>query len=188
MPERSSSDAGKGALVLVVGPSGAGKDSLIREARAALCGDAAFLFPRRLITRPSDATEECVSLTWEEFAQGRDKGAFAVKWEAHGHGYALDLGVIEAAAHGAVVVANVSRQIVARAQSVAPRTYVVLVTAGADALAERLRARGREPDIESRLVRAAYAMRQPPDLAIVNDGPLQRSAETFGAFLRAVAN
>jgi len=41
-------------LVLVVGPSGAGKDTVIEGARAALGDDTRFRFVRRVVTRPVD--------------------------------------------------------------------------------------------------------------------------------------
>ena len=186
MSERRSSEAG--ALVLVVGPSGAGKDSLIGAARTMLAGEPAFDFPLRLITRASDATEDCRTLTRAEFAQGRAKCAFALHWEAHGQGYALDRDILAAIERGAVVVANVSRQVIAPARRIASNVFVVHVTVDADTLAERLRARGRDSDIESRLIRADLALQDAPDLEIVNDGPLQQSAETLVAFLRAVAS
>ena len=85
-------DAGQagGRLVLVVGPSGAGKDSLIEAARRALAGHPRFVFPRRLVTRPCDpGSEDHDSLTEEAFASEREAGAFFLHWGAHGLHYAL---------------------------------------------------------------------------------------------------
>ena len=37
--------------MLVVGPSGAGKDAVLRVARERLAGDRRFVFPSRVVTR-----------------------------------------------------------------------------------------------------------------------------------------
>ena len=74
-----------GRLVLVVGPSGAGKDTLIAAGRAALGEDPRFVFPRRVVTRPAVAAlEDHESVSPEAFAAARQAGAFALDWEAHG--------------------------------------------------------------------------------------------------------
>src|SRR3546814_6344181 len=81
---------GKGHLILVVGPSGAGKDSLIDAARDALAGRPEFDFPRRIITRSSDPdSEEHDTLSEADFARQRDAGAFFLHWSQHGLRYAL---------------------------------------------------------------------------------------------------
>ncbi|SEE42189.1 hypothetical protein [Pseudomonas coleopterorum] len=48
----------QGIFFFVVGPSGAGKDSLIEGARAYLGTSGRYLFARRTITRPSGAPGE----------------------------------------------------------------------------------------------------------------------------------
>ena len=48
------SDTPKGCFVAVVGPSGAGKDTIMDAARVALAGDTRFHFVRRIITRPQE--------------------------------------------------------------------------------------------------------------------------------------
>ena len=81
-----------GTMYLVVGPSGAGKDTLLDGARQALAGDARYVFARRAITRPADAGgEEHDSVTSDEFARRRERGDFMVSWSAHGLDYGLPL-------------------------------------------------------------------------------------------------
>ncbi len=75
---------GPGRLVLVVGPSGAGKDTLLRLARAACADDHDIVFPRRIVTRASSADEDNIAVSPDEFRRARERGEFAVHWEAHG--------------------------------------------------------------------------------------------------------
>ena len=96
--------------VLVVGPSGAGKDTLLDAARGALAGDPRFRFVRRVITRPADpGGEDHEPVTEADFAT-RD---FALQWQAHGLRYGIPADIAVDLAAGLVVVANVSRAIIA---------------------------------------------------------------------------
>ena len=143
-------------LVLVVGPSGAGKDTLMAGARARLAGDARFRFVRRDITRPPDAGgEDHHAVTHDEFAAYRAAGGYALAWEAHGLGYGIPADVAGDIAAGRVVIANVSRTLLPEAAARFP-TRVLEITAPPDVLARRLAARGREStaDIAARLARA----------------------------------
>jgi ribose 1,5-bisphosphokinase len=45
-------------LIVVMGPSGSGKDTLMSHARAALAAEHKVLFVRRAISRPADAGSE----------------------------------------------------------------------------------------------------------------------------------
>src|ERR1700733_8682480 len=138
-------------LVLVVGPSGAGKDTLLNAARDALSGNPRFRFVQRVITRPADpAGEDHEPVTEAEFI-ARD---FALHWQAHGLRYGIPADVADDVASGVVVVANVSRAVIAEAAARFP-VRVIEVTAPPRILAERLAVRGRETeaDIAARLAR-----------------------------------
>lgn len=151
-------DTAPGILVLVVGPSGVGKDSLIDGARAALAGDPDVVFVRRVITRPADAGgEDHQAVTPDEFERRRAAGGFALYWFAHGLAYGLPVTLEDDIAAGRTVVANASRAVVDQARRRFPRVGTIHVTAPADRLAQRLLARGREDadGIARRLARAA---------------------------------
>ena len=180
-----------GRLVLVVGPSGAGKDTLIRRAEAELGSEARYCFPRRYITRPAgDPHEDHVVLTDEEFRARERAGEFSLVWYAHGLGYALPRTVDCLVADGRIVVVNVSRTVVAEARSRFARLGVIQVTASGKTLALRLGARGRESGEESarRLARPAPAFPEGLDVrTLVNDGPLEAAATAFVGLLRSFA-
>jgi phosphonate metabolism protein PhnN/1,5-bisphosphokinase (PRPP-forming) len=142
-------------LVAVVGPSGAGKDTLMGLARARLAEDARFVFARRAITRPAQAGgEDHRALGEAAFAAEREAGGFALWWEAHGLSYGIPRGIEDDMADGRVVVANLSRGVLAEAAA-RYRLRVLLITAPVAVLAARLAARGREAaqDVASRLAR-----------------------------------
>jgi phosphonate metabolism protein PhnN/1,5-bisphosphokinase (PRPP-forming) len=170
-------------LVLVVGPSGAGKDTLLAAAQQALAGDPRFRFARRVITRPADAGGEAhEAVTEAEFAQ-RD---FALQWHAHGLRYGIPAETID---DGVVTVANVSRTIIAEA---ARRFHVqvIEVTAPPDVLAARLATRGREDaaDVAARLTRAVAIPEGVGVERVVNDSSLEAGVARFVAALKATAD
>ena len=108
----------RGTLVLVVGPSGVGKDSIIAGAAARLRDDPRVVFARRLITRPADAGgEDHIAVSPAEFAAQREAGGLLLHWNAHGLDYGLPQTLETMRDEGKVVVANVSRTIVADARA-----------------------------------------------------------------------
>jgi ribose 1,5-bisphosphokinase len=137
---------GPGRLVLIVGPSGAGKDTLIGLAQAACTGDDNVVFARRVVTREASAFENNEQVTPEAFALALVRGQFAVDWEAHGLRYALLRGIDDEIRAGRSVVANISRTVIAALRAAYADVVVVLITAPPDVLAARLAARGRASD------------------------------------------
>jgi ribose 1,5-bisphosphokinase len=142
----STSLVGPGRFVLIVGPSGAGKDTLIAGARTA-CADAANVaFPRRVVTRAISNAEDHDSLDVADFDRAVKNGKFALWWEAHGHKYGIPSSVDVAIRAGSVVVTNVSRAIVSAVRQRYAHVETVLVTAPPDVLTSRLARRLRQTD------------------------------------------
>lgn len=182
---------GPGRLILVVGPSGAGKDTLIDRARLLLCDHPSVIFPARSVTRPAHRAEDNVEVSEAAFAADRDRGAFALHWRAHGLAYGVPATIDEAIRAGSTVVLNVSRTVVAAARARYARTLVVLVDAPPSLRAERLAARGREDAeaIRSRLEsEARHDLDVRPDVKIVNDGGIGAGAAILAAAVRSSAD
>lgn len=180
-----------GALALVVGPSGAGKDTLLAAARAALQADPRFVFPRRVVTREAMAElEDHDSLDRDSFNLEKLRGAFALDWEAHGLCYGVPASIEAAMADGQVVVVNTSRRVVELALEKYPRCHVLLVTATSEVRARRLSSRGRETadEVAARLQREGAPI--PPGVEAVvidNSGTLEAGISGFVAALRQIA-
>ena len=144
---------GGGTWVLVVGPSGAGKDTVIDLARQALASDERVQFARRIVTREPNRFEDHDSVTPAEFARLETDGKLVMSWTAHGLSYGIHECWHDAVTDGAIVVCNVSRTIIAEAMRRLPKIRVVLVTAPPDVLAQRIASRGRDIDKTGRLQR-----------------------------------
>ena len=174
-------------LVLVVGPSGAGKDSLLDGARAALAADDRFRFVRRAITRPAEAGGEAhEALSDADFLTHQAAGGFALDWQAHGLRYGIPRDIEADLAAGRVVVANVSRAVIETARQRYP-TRVIEITAPTEVLARRLAARGRESatDIAERLARSVPLAGDVEQ--VMNDGTLEKGIARFVAALNRAA-
>jgi ribose 1,5-bisphosphokinase len=181
-------DTGPGRLILVVGPSGAGKDTLLGLARAACAEDRSVIFPRRVVTREASAFEDNEQVSFEVFQQARASGAFAVYWEAHGHGYGLTRGIDDELRAGRTVVANVSRSVIDAVRRAYANVTVVSITAPPEILQARLsaRARGSDGQVEQRLRRAVADPAAVPDLTIVNVGAAEHHARELVRIIKGV--
>lgn len=181
---------GLGALVLVAGPSGAGKDTLLAAAKAALADDARFVFPRRVVTREAMAAlEDHDTLDCDSFNAARRRGAFALDWEAHGLCYGVPVAVEAAMGEGRVVVVNISRRVIELALEKYPRCFVLLVTARPEVRAGRLAGRGRETaeEVAARLRREGAIPAGVEAAKIDNSGSLEDGVARFVGALKRIA-
>ena len=175
----------RGALFLVVGPSGAGKDTLIEGVRAARPD---LWFPKRVVTRAADAGgEDHDAVSLQVFEAQEAAGRFALSWRAHGLAYGVPVSAAAALEEGRSALANVSRTVIAEARRRYPPVVPLHVTAPRGVLAERLAARGRESaeDIAARLDRANLAEQIPGAVVIVNDGPPEQGVAAMLAAIEA---
>ncbi|MDS7595836.1 phosphonate metabolism protein/1,5-bisphosphokinase (PRPP-forming) PhnN [Agrobacterium tumefaciens] len=178
-----SPNLASGMMVVVVGPSGAGKDTLMDYAARHFADKPGFHFTRRVITRSGDAGgENHDSVSAGEFDQRQRDGAFAVFWQAHGLKYGIPASVHGHLEAGHVVVANGSRSALPQFGMVFPNLKIVNIVARPEVLAKRLEQRGRETrdDILRRLQRSAPTVLGDFDVTTVdNSGAIEDAGKTI---------
>jgi ribose 1,5-bisphosphokinase len=161
---------GPGRLILVVGPSGAGKDTLLGFAKAACAEDAKIVFPRRVVTREASSSEDNIALTPDGFREALARGDFAMHWEAHGHSYGLPRAIDDDIRAGHSVVVNVSRTVIEAARRAYANVVVIAITAPPEVLAERIQMRARSSDSNSEQRLSRTVDTAAPDVTILNVG------------------
>ena len=189
MSRLSQSFAGKdtGLLVLIVGPSGSGKDTLISWLQKRLGSRPEVLFVKRTVTRKADAaSEDHDTLSTQEFAEAEASGAFSVTWSAHGLDYGLPSASLWHVSAGGVAIANGSRRALDQIAAVYPNVLVVKLTVEPNVLRQRLLARGREtPErIEQRLRDVSLPLTTSlPVLELDNSGKIETAGELLVGML-----
>jgi ribose 1,5-bisphosphokinase len=184
--------ARSGLLVAIVGPSGSGKDTVIRLLCERMKGDGNVMFVRRVVTRAADASlEDHDVMAREEFRIALARGRFAAHWHAHGLDYAIPVEALDHVRAGGLAIVNGSRAALGEIASAFGRVLAIELTVPRGILAQRLATRGRESveQIEERLARGEEAQIAPaPGLEIVridNSGPPQIAAERAQAEISA---
>lgn len=179
-------------LFYVMGPSGAGKDSLLAYARGqfdkASSDCAPVLFAHRYITRAPSDGENHVALSQAEFAQRHALGCFALDWASHDCRYGIGIEIDAWLAAGANVVVNGSRAFLAQAvERYGERLHLVEIRVDPVVRAQRLADRGRESGdaLDKRVAhRVAWT---PPDgiplTVVANDGVLADAGDRLLALL-----
>jgi thymidine phosphorylase len=188
--EPSKTMENRGVFFFVVGPSGAGKDTLIDAARNAL-PDHQFVFATRYITRPSGAPGEThIGVSEEEFAALERDGKFLITWDAHGLRYGLPIELKQAIEAGRNVIANGSRAIIASLVGRVPNLVVIEVTAPVSVLAHRIAGRGRESEeeIAARIARTVSAVPEGVrSIRVMNDSTPELGAHRFVSLIEILA-
>lgn len=178
-----------GQLIYLMGPSGAGKDSVIDHARASLAA-LGVIVAGRVITRSAEAVgEKAHSVSRQQFAMLKENGAFALDWQANGLSYGIPVEVDSWLAGGSSVLVNGSRAYLETAREKYPDLIPVLLTVSEDVLRTRLESRGREgrDEIAQRLARSQRLAAEISDGVYVLDNgstldaAMERLFEILGA-------
>lgn len=162
-------------LVYVMGPSGAGKDTILRLARQELRRGEKIAFAHRYITREADPRHEnYIALSPDEFETRRASGLLAFDWQVYGFRYGVGTEIETWRREGFVVVVSGSREHFRAWRRPPERVLPVLISVPRDLLAQRLASRGRE-DAVSRSVRLQraeeFVLTDPALVEIDNSAP-----------------
>ena len=132
-------------LIYVIGPSGAGKDTLLSRARSLLSTFSNIHWAKRTITRPPDGVSEShESVSTAEFFALLKDGAFALAWQANDLYYGIRCEELAPLEQNHWVILNGSRQYLHQIAERCPGMTVIHVTASPEILKQRLLERGRE--------------------------------------------
>lgn len=177
-----------GALIYVMGPSGAGKDSLIAKAMEANLPN--LTLAPRLVTRNGHNLSPDVYVPTETFTDLERRGRLALSWASHGFLYGIDKSIETLLHQGLSAIVNGSRGYLPEARERFPDLRPVLVTADPETLKARLEKRAREngASIAERLSRTDDTFNLPHGLYAVidNSGSLQAASEAFIALIRDI--
>ncbi|MFO7875593.1 MAG: phosphonate metabolism protein/1,5-bisphosphokinase (PRPP-forming) PhnN [Desulfovermiculus sp.] len=175
----------KGILLYLMGPSGAGKDTLLNYLRQHRPPEV--FIARRYITRPhGNSPEDHLPLTKEEFLARKESGFFSFTWQAHGCWYGISRDVELWLHRGKHVLINGSRHAYALARDRFMPCQGILIQADPDIIRARLEARGREDaqEVAKRLERVTSCNIAAHDLIVVHNNHSPEQGGT--AFLRRI--
>lgn len=179
----------KSRLLYAVGPSGAGKDSLLAWLMERLPPSARVRLARRTITREAQAGgEPHEAVDAPTFRQLLGAGIFGFDWAANGLHYGVRHTELAPLRSGGWVIVNGSRAHLPTALESHPELTVLHVTASAQKLRQRLTARGREAvdAVHLRLQRRVDLRLRPQTrlIEIRNDATLEAAGERLFEALR----
>lgn len=170
----SSHSSHSSRLVIFVGASGSGKDTLMVKTRDQLLGeDLNCHIVQRWITRENDETEQFKSITKEEFQEGCASNTFALSWEIYDNCYGVPWSEIDPHLENGIVLLNLSRNELGKAKSIYPNCRIVLVDVATELAKQRIKKRKRDQgkNLNARIKRLQENVELPflPDLIVKND-------------------
>ena len=180
--------AAVGRLFYLMGPSGSGKDTLLKAALLHIQADPGLrphlpVQATRFITRAADAGGEAhKSVTEAEFEQLLQQGQFCMNWQAHGNHYGIPSEILASLSRGRNVLVNGSRAYLHSAREVVPDLVALLVEVPEEVLQQRLQVRAREtgPEVSARMNRKVDLSADVEGIFLIDNAvELEESVQTF---------
>ena len=178
----------EGYLILVVGNSGSGKDTIIKEV-ILKNPHLKLKAPKRYVTRTPSVDEENIFLTDEEFRQKSKQHEFAIEWEIYGLKYAVPIEINDWLKNGYFVIINVSRNVVEEIKKKYRKCKVIFIDVPFETILKRILKRGREEKaaLEQRIARAKQNQKYPKaDFVVDNSGKLENAVNQFIMYLNTL--
>ena len=168
-------------VILVVGPSGAGKDTLLRAARKQFVNKPTLGFARRYITRPPDVNEDNYYVDESGFELLEKSSFFLSSWRAHGNCYGIPHRELGDEYGRQTTITSISRAAIADFNNHCLNPITILVTARPEVLEQRLTQRGRESAeaIRTRLRRSQEQLQTHDYITFDNSAELHQSTQKF---------
>lgn len=171
-------------IVLIIGPSGAGKDTLIKEAKKEFKEKINFV--KRYITRESDVNESNYYIDEYAFEILRHNSYFASSWNAHGNFYGIPKRFIK----NGINLISISRGRIKDFENLYDNVYTINITLPKEILNQRLLKRGREnkEDIEKRVQREYEKIEAKNLIEFDNLASIEDSKKNFISLLKRIEN
>jgi ribose 1,5-bisphosphokinase len=185
---KSSQKYLEGYLILVIGNSGSGKDTIIKEV-ISRNKSLKLTAPKRYVTRMPSVDEDNIFLTEEEFQQKSEKNEFAIEWEIYGLKYAVPMEINDWLNDGYYVIINVSRNVVEKTKKKYRNCKVIFIEVPFELTRKRILERGREGNaaLENRIARAEQNQKYPEaDFVVDNSGELDTAVNQFVRYLNSL--
>lgn len=166
-------------IVLIVGPSGVGKDTLLRNVKDKIQAN----FVTRYITRIPSADESNFYIDEKAYEILLNNDFFISGWEAHNNKYAIAKNqIIEG-----LNIISISRGSIKDFEKVFDNVITINITLPRNILYERLKIRGRENEkqIQERLNRSYESIDTLNLIEFINDKPIEESTDEFLRILDA---
>jgi len=174
----------KTKIILIVGPSGVGKDTLLRYAKEKL--STKYNFVERYITRKPDSNESNFYIDEYAFEILKHNSYFISSWNAHENSY----GIAKKFILNGVNIVSISRSKIKDFEKNYDSVYTINISISKESLKERLLLRGREniDEIEKRLSRTYSKIDATNLIEFDNSTSLDESKKRFYKLLTNIAS